>query len=133
MKNHALLFSIITVGMTLTSAYAAQESALAVEVAKRNGTTEAQALLAIDAVSAAIKAELSSGREVTIRNFGRFYVSQAKARVGRNPKTGAPLTIASKRYPRFVSADNFKEVLNPKTEAQQVKVPGPLPSPGALK
>ena len=96
----------------IPDAHAASTPAVVVALAKQSGISEVQAKQQIDQVTLAIKAELMAGRDVTITNFGKFYVQERDAHVGRNPKTGAPLQIEAKRYPRFVSADRFKDEMN---------------------
>ena len=95
----------------------AEMPAVVVEYAKQAGGSPEQAKLEFDRVILAIKAELKAGRDVTITNFGKFYVQGRDARTGRNPKTGAPIQIAAKKYPHFISADKFKDELNPVTAA----------------
>ena len=46
-----------------------------------------------------IKEEVLAGREVSIKDFGRFYLKPAKARRARNPQTGEEIRIpARKRF-----------------------------------
>lgn len=44
---------------------------------------------------------LGAGGRVEVRGFGSFSVRERKARLGRNPKTGASLLLNCKRVPRF--------------------------------
>lgn len=44
---------------------------------------------------------LKRGQEPYIPNMGRLYVYQKVARGGRNPVTGAPITLPAKKWPRF--------------------------------
>ena len=96
--------------------FASNQSAVITALAKQNGVSDELARKQLESVVTAIKGELSAGRDVTIPNFGRFYVSEQAAHEGRNPRTGAKLQIPAKRYPKWTSADNFKEVMNPKSE-----------------
>lgn len=98
--------------------YAANNPPVVVALAKQAGITEEQARKQIDQVMVAIKSEMVEGREVTVRNFGKFYIQQRDARTGRNPRTGAAIEIPAKRYPRFTSADGFKKDMNPSQPAE---------------
>ena len=44
---------------------------------------------------------LRSGDKVEIRGFGSFHTRQRRARIGRNPKTGARVEVPQKRIPLF--------------------------------
>ena len=44
---------------------------------------------------------LAQGDRIEIRGFGSFVVKQRRARQGRNPKSGALVSVAAKRVPFF--------------------------------
>jgi integration host factor subunit alpha len=48
-----------------------------------------------------IKDDLYNGNDVMISGFGKWTVRAKKERKGRNPKTGADLTIAARRVVTF--------------------------------
>ena len=50
---------------------------------------------------AGIQEGLREDRTVTITGFGTFEVKERKARMGRNPHTGAPIAIAAGRRVGF--------------------------------
>jgi DNA-binding protein HU-beta len=56
-----------------------------------------------------IATELDAGREVQILGFGNFGTKRRKARTGRNPATGATITIAAKKYPYFKAGKGLKD------------------------
>lgn len=45
--------------------------------------------------------ELTKGERVEIRGLCSFYVKEYKAYTGRNPKTGEPVRVESKKLPFF--------------------------------
>lgn len=59
-----------------------------------------------------IIAALKEGDKVNISGFGTFTVSQRKARMGRNPKTGEMIQIASSRAAKFKAGKTLKESLS---------------------
>ena len=68
------------------------------QVASTTGLTRAQATKAVDAVLETISESLARGENVSLSGFGTFRVSNTAARQGRNPATGAAITIpAGKR------------------------------------
>ena len=56
-----------------------------------------------------IAVELDAGREVQILGFGTFGTKHRAARAGRNPATGATITIAAKQYPFFKAGKGLKD------------------------
>ena len=108
--------TILTVGVIsffcASTAAAASKNPLVANIAKQASISEADAVRAIDQVMSGIKEELKAGRDVTIKNFGRFYVSERDAHEGRNPRTGQKIQIEARNYPRFVSSDGFKAEMN---------------------
>ncbi|MDH3402977.1 MAG: HU family DNA-binding protein [Acidobacteriota bacterium] len=56
-----------------------------------------------------IATELDAGREVQILGFGNFGTKRRAARSGRNPATGATITIAAKKYPFFKAGKGLKD------------------------
>lgn len=71
--------------------------------------TQTQATKAFNAIIEGVAKELSKNRRVTIVGFGTFSVSHRKARIGRNPKTGAPLKIAARKVPKFTPGKALKD------------------------
>ena len=59
-----------------------------------------------------IVAALKKGDKVNISGFGTFSVSERKARMGRNPKTGETIQIASSRAAKFKAGKTLKESLS---------------------
>lgn len=59
-----------------------------------------------------ITAALARGDRVEFRGFGTFSVKHRDARVGRNPRTGASVSVAEKGYPIFKVGKLLYERLN---------------------
>jgi DNA-binding protein HU-beta len=104
----ALLINLLVVSTTL----AADFKSLPSIVARDAGISEADAQKQVEMVFNAIKSELKEGREISIKNFGRFFVKDRDEHEGRNPKTGEKISIPARKYPRFASSDNLKKELN---------------------
>ncbi len=66
----------------------------------------------VDAMFETISSALKNGEDVTVVGFGSFSVRNRASRVGRNPRTGAPITIAAAKIPGFRAGKALKEVLN---------------------
>src|SRR6476620_1632594 len=55
---------------------------------------------------------LSRGDRVELRGFGAFTVKHRAPRVGRNPRTGAAVSVAEKFVPFFKTGKDLRERLN---------------------
>ena len=78
-------------------------------LASRVGLTKADAKRAVDGVLEIIGGGLARGEKVTLTGFGTFEVRQRRARMGRNPQTGAPLHIPASTYPAFRAGKALKD------------------------
>ena len=76
------------------------------------GITKDQAGKALDAMTDAVTSTLKGGGDVRRLGFGTFSVSHRKAKMGRNPQTGAPVQIKAANVPKFKAGKGLKESLN---------------------
>jgi DNA-binding protein HU-beta len=83
-------------------------------VSKVDGITKKQATEAFDAIFDCVTDYLKSGDRVQIGSFGSFSVSERASRKGRNPATGASITIPASKNVRFKPASTLKESVNKK-------------------
>jgi len=70
-------------------------------VVNRTGLSKAQSETAVEAVFQRMKTALEQGDRIELRGFGVFSVRPRKTGVGRNPRTGAEVTIAPGKSVRF--------------------------------
>jgi DNA-binding protein HU-beta len=66
---------------------------------------------AIDSLTEAISETLKKGDKVSLTGFGTFTVSERKARIGRNPRTGESINIPASKSPKFSAGKSFKEAI----------------------
>ena len=66
----------------------------------------------VSAVFDSITDQLAQGGRVELRGFGAFSTRQRDARTGRNPRTGDPVDVPSKRVPYFKPGKEMRERLN---------------------
>ena len=59
-----------------------------------------------------ITGALSRGGRVEVRGFGAFSVRTRCARIGRNPRTGAPVQVKKKIVPVFKPGKELRQRLN---------------------
>jgi integration host factor subunit beta len=81
-------------------------------LARRNEFNHRQAETIINAMFDAMAATLARGRRIEIRGFGSFGVKQRRARQGRNPKTGEPVSVVAKRVPYFRAGKELRLEVN---------------------
>jgi nucleoid DNA-binding protein len=70
-------------------------------VVERTGLPRTKAEAAVDAIFESMKATLIAGDRIELRGFGVFTVKPRKTGIGRNPRTGAEVTIAPGKAVRF--------------------------------
>jgi integration host factor subunit beta len=66
----------------------------------------------VDLVFDTIGDTLSKGNRAEIRGFGSFCVNDYQPYIGRNPKTGAQIEVATKKLPIFRVGKQLKEKVN---------------------
>jgi integration host factor subunit beta len=60
----------------------------------------------------AITDQLARGGRVELRGFGAFSTRAREGRIGRNPRTGAAVTVPAKRVPYFKPGKEMRAKLN---------------------
>ena len=81
------------------------------EVAKVVGTKK-EAHAAVDCVISSISNALKKGDTVSLIGFGRFKVTQRKAKKGRNPQTGEEIKIKASKAAKYTLGKSLKEAVN---------------------
>jgi integration host factor subunit alpha len=81
-------------------------------ISERVGSPKKEAVEVIEAVFAIIRESLRHGSKVKISGFGSFLVNHKRARRGRDPQTGAPITICSRRVISFKPSQILKDRVN---------------------
>ncbi len=85
---------------------------LAEKIAAAHDVSKADARKLVDGVLAAIVDAAAAGEEISLSGFGKFKVKASPAREGRNPATGAAMTIAASKKLGFAPAKAVKDRLN---------------------
>jgi DNA-binding protein HU-beta len=66
---------------------------------------------ALNSTLNSIKGALKKGQKVALIGFGTFSVVKRKARKGRNPQTGAVISIPAAKVPRFKPGQSLKDAI----------------------
>jgi len=82
-------------------------------IADKAGTTKAAANEILEIIAATAVTETKKNGQFVIPGIGKAVKSQRKARMGRNPQTGAAIKIPAKTVVKFRVAKAFKDAVIP--------------------
>lgn len=71
--------------------------------------------LAVKAILEHMATTLSNGKRIEIRGFGSFALHYRAPRVGRNPKSGEPVSLAAKYVPHFKPGKDLRHRVDKQT------------------
>ena len=80
------------------------------EVVAKTGITKTKAELAVETVFESMKKSLAAGNRIELRGFGVFNVRPRKTGIGRNPRTGAEVSIPPGRAVRFKPGKELQQL-----------------------
>ena len=112
----------------------ARKQELVDAVAEKAGITKANAQTAIKSVQDSLLDLLEQSGRIQLAKFGIFKMTRTKARQGRNPATGQPITIPAGYRIGFKVSKTWKEAMLARKLEQlkdKVKVHMPKPAPKA--
>jgi DNA-binding protein HU-beta len=78
-------------------------------VAAKTNSSKVDAAAAVDAVFGTIAGALVSRDKVAVAGFGSFEARYVKARMARNPQTGASVPVPEHYSPKFKPASALKQ------------------------
>jgi DNA-binding protein HU-beta len=81
------------------------------EMADKGKITKAAAERALDAFVDAAKKTLRNEGRFAVSGLGSFVVTERKARMVRNPQTGAPISIPASKGVRFKPGKSLKSAM----------------------
>lgn len=81
-------------------------------MAKDAGITKKQAELALKSFTESVKSTLQAKDKLALVGFGTFSTSERAEREGRNPATGASMTIPAKTAVKFKAGKDLTDSLN---------------------
>jgi len=80
-------------------------------VAKKANLTNKASRDAVQTTLNTIRDSLKKGEKVVLTGFGTFSIRKRASRTGRNPKTGAKITIAARKAPGFTPGKTLKKAV----------------------
>jgi integration host factor subunit beta len=84
------------------------------KIAKEMDISKQDAELGVSHFFDIIKEALMRGEEIELRGFGSFRFRKREARSGRNPRTGEPVQVPSKKVLYFKPSKLLKNQINQK-------------------
>ncbi|HUP10328.1 MAG TPA: integration host factor subunit beta [Caldimonas sp.] len=97
-------------------------SDLVVQLAERFGQlTHRDTEFAVKTILDAMSVALARGHRIEIRGFGSFSINRRPPRVGRNPRSGAQVTIPEKLVPHFKPGKALREAVDALPPAQMTR------------
>ena len=81
-------------------------------MADKAGFTQKDATAAYDAFIEAVTEALKAGEKVQLIGFGTIEVKTKAARTGRNPSTGAAISIPASKQVKFSAGKTLKDKVN---------------------
>jgi len=83
-------------------------------VYEKVGFSKKEASDLVELVFESMKEELCKGGNIKISGFGKFRVRAKKARMGRNPQTGAAMMISARKVLTFTPSRILRDGINGK-------------------
>jgi DNA-binding protein HU-beta len=80
------------------------------EVVNKTGITKTKAEQAVETVFESMKRALTQGDRIELRGFGVFNVRPRKTGIGRNPRTGAEVSIPPGKAVRFKPGKELQSI-----------------------
>jgi len=81
------------------------------DVAAKTGLSKKDSEAALNEIVAGLKKAIKKDGRFVVPDFGTFTVKKRKARIGRNPATGATIKIGASKTVGFKPAPGFKKSL----------------------
>ncbi|MGH7441539.1 MAG: HU family DNA-binding protein [bacterium] len=81
------------------------------QVSQKTGLPKRDVERVLETAIAAMQQALTHGEKVSLTGLGVFTVAERKARVARNPKTGAQVDVPARKAAKFKPAKELKEML----------------------
>ena len=89
-----------------------KKSEFVAAMAEKTGVSKKDTEATLKAFIDVVAEELKKGEKIQLVGFGTFEVSERAARTGLNPQTGAEMTIAASKAPKFKAGKALKDALN---------------------
>ena len=76
-------------------------------IASGTNMTKTDSSKALGSIIGAVTNSLEKGERISFPGFGTFSISERKARIGRNPRTGEAINISARKVVKFKASSNL--------------------------
>lgn len=80
-------------------------------ISAKSGLTKKDVESVLNGFVGEVTTALAAGDKVQLIGFGIFETRERSGRTGRNPQTGAPITIPASKVPAFKAGNKLKEAV----------------------
>ena len=81
-------------------------------IANESGMTQVDVAKVMDALTKVISEGIAKNDKIVVQGLGSFELKEKPERVGRNPQTGAEITIPASKGVGFKATKSLKDFLN---------------------
>lgn len=81
-------------------------------ISSRTGLSVLNSEKALTGLTRVVQEELIKGEKIQLVGFGTYEVKERPQRTGRNPRTGAPQIVPTKKVPVFKPGKTLKDMVN---------------------
>ena len=81
-------------------------------IVAEKGLAKKQAMEAVEATLSILKDALMKEEKIQLVGFGSFQIRAKRARKGRNPQTGEPITISARKVLKFKPGKALHQAVN---------------------
>ena len=85
-----------------------------------SGSTAADTERVLDSFRDVVQSTVNAGGDVAYPGLGKFSRVDRKARVGRNPQTGATIQVNASKAPKFSASSRFKMIVKGQASAPYI-------------
>lgn len=80
-------------------------------ISAKSGLTKKDVEAVLNGFVGEVTTALAAGDKVQLIGFGIFETRERSGRTGRNPQTGAPISIPASKVPAFKAGNKLKEAV----------------------
>jgi len=81
------------------------------QISEKTSLSKKDAERLLETIIDSVQEALKNGQKVSLTGLGTFVVTEKKARIARNPKTGEQVEVPAKKAPKFKPGKELKQIV----------------------
>ena len=81
------------------------------QLAEKTSLSKKEAERLLETIITSVQDSMKNGEKVSLTGLGTFVVTEKKARMARNPKTGEQVQVPAKKAPKFKPGKELKQIV----------------------